>query len=320
MPPYYTDASSACSKRGTHSRTERLLARPLPLWLLRVVWATLPLTAGPAASAALGEWSSAPRVVRGGPAAGRVGRRTPGDVRAAPATVTGLRVVAPAFVITVILAAIGGAPSAAASVTAVVATLVGSVLASGHDVSIASANATSYGDELRFPLRVPPALFLAPLPLARLLVAAACVAGPLLLADGKMVLGVVALLVGAPLVFVLSPGRSFGLARRWAVLVPAGFVVVDPFTLTDPHLFLREHVRWMAQVTRRGGPRRGCRPPARRHHRIGGGALRLGRRPVPPLPTRRETGTVAAEEICIAVVRPAEMLRLAAQRRLPVRA
>ena len=57
-----------------------------------------------------------------------------------------------------------------------VATLVCSVLASGHDIASAAANALAYGDEQRFPFRVPPALFLGPLPIARLLVAAGVVA------------------------------------------------------------------------------------------------------------------------------------------------
>jgi hypothetical protein len=287
--------------------------------LLRVVWVTLPLTAGPAASAAVGEWSAAPRVVAevllwAAWAIGLLATLAP-----RPTTVTALRVVAPALVVAAIVAAIGGAPSVAESIGAVATTLVASVLASGHDVSIASANATSYGDELRFPLRVPPALFLAPLPLARLLVAAACVAGPLLLADGEIVLGVVAVLVGAPVAFLLT--RSLlGLARRWAVLVPAGFVVVDPFTLTDPHLFLREHVRWMALVTRAAAPE--CVADLRLGATAGSVAVHfdaaadLFRRS----PTRRDSGTVHAEEICIAVVRPVEMLTLAAERRLPVRA
>ena len=43
-----------------------------------------------------------------------------------------------------------------------------------------------------------------------------------------------------------SVARSESLSRRWAVLVPAGFVVVDPLTLADPVLFLREHVRHLA--------------------------------------------------------------------------
>ena len=38
------------------------LPRPLFLWLLRVAWVTLPVTAGPAASASLASWSDGPRV------------------------------------------------------------------------------------------------------------------------------------------------------------------------------------------------------------------------------------------------------------------
>ncbi len=173
-----------------------------------------------------------------------------------------------------------GEPSTVAAVAAVVATLVSAVLTSAHDIAIAAANAASYGDETRYPLRTPPALFLGPLPLARLLVAASFVAGPLLLADGDVVLGIVALVVAVPVVYVL--GRSLlGLAGRWAVLVPVGFVVVDPFTLSDPHLFLREHLRWMAPVTAGAGPR-GCgRPAPRRNRRFARGALRLHRRPHP---------------------------------------
>ena len=114
------------------------------------------------------------------------------------------------------------------------------VLASGHDIAIAAANAIAYGDELRVPLRVPPALFLAPLPLARALV----------------VVGVAARTAAArrrphrarrrrargrrPPWPSCWHARSTRLSRRWAVLVPAGFVVVDPMTLADPVLFLRE--------------------------------------------------------------------------------
>ena len=78
---------------------------------------------------------------------------------------------------------------------------------------------------------------------------AGVVAPVLLLADGRIVLGVAALLVGAGLVYLLSRSLD-SLSRRWAVLVPAGFVVVDPLTLADPVLFLREHVRHVAPESR----------------------------------------------------------------------
>jgi hypothetical protein len=110
------------------------------------------------------------------------------------------------------------------------------------DVTRAAANGIAYGDEERFPLRVPPALFFGPLPLARAFVVGAAAAGPLLLADGETVLGAIALVVGAPVV-VIGARVLHGLSRRWLVLVPAGVVVVDSMTLAEPVLFVRRHVR-----------------------------------------------------------------------------
>ena len=140
----------------------------------------------------------------------------------------------------------------------------------------------------------------------------------MLLADGDIVLGLAALLVGSALIAVLS--RSLvSLSRRWAVLVPAGFVVVDPLTLADPVLFLREHVRHLAPE-----------PPAAVPDgvldlRLGAGAGSVSVRFDEAIElTRASRGrhggtTVTTDEIRVAVVRREEMLRLAAERRLPVR-
>ena len=62
----------------------------------------------------------------------------------------------------------------------------------------------AYGDEIRFPLRIPLSLFLGPVPLAVLLIAAGVSAGPLLLADGRYVVGVVATVVGLPIAAALA--------------------------------------------------------------------------------------------------------------------
>jgi hypothetical protein len=288
------------------------------LWLLRVAWVTLPVTAGPAAGSAIESWSDAPRVAAAtllwlAWAAGLLATLAP-----RPPALTALRVIAPAFVIAALLAVVDGSASTLALVGAVVATLVCAVLASGHDIASAAANAQAYGDEQRFPLRVPPALFLGPLPLARLLVAAGVVAPVLLLADGDVAVGVPALLVGAALVYFLSRSLD-SLSRRWAVLVPAGFVVVDPLTLSDPTLFLREHIRHVAP----DAP--GTSVPGALDLRLGATAgsvsggfddevdlVRAAR-------GRRGGETVATGEIRVAVARRDEMLRVAAGRRLPVR-
>jgi hypothetical protein len=283
-----------------------VLARPPFLWLLRVAWVTLPLTAGPAASAALDSWADAPRVAAAtllwlAWAAGLLATLAP-----RPQTLTALRVIAPAFVIAAILAAIDGSGSTLAIVGA-------------HDIASAAANALAYGDEQRFPLRVPPALFLGPLPVARLLVAAGVVAPVLLLADGDIVLGIVALVVGAALVYLLSRSLS-SLSGRWAVLVPAGFVVVDPLTLADPVLFLREHVRHLAPEPATAAP------PGVLDLRLGASAGSVSVRfdeeveLVRAARGRHGGATVETDEIRVAVARRDEMLTLAAGRRLPVRA
>lgn len=280
---------------------------------------TLPLTAGPAASAALDSWADAPRVAAAtllwlAWAAGLLATLAP-----RPQTLTALRVIAPAFVIAAILAAIDGSGSTLAIVGALGATIVCALLASGHDIASAAANALAYGDEQRFPLRVPPALFLGPLPVARLLVAAGVVAPVLLLADGDIVLGIVALVVGAALVYLLSRSLS-SLSGRWAVLVPAGFVVVDPLTLADPVLFLREHVRHLAPEPATAAP------PGVLDLRLGASAGSVSVRfdeeveLVRAARGRHGGATVETDEIRVAVARRDEMLTLAAGRRLPVRA
>jgi hypothetical protein len=293
------------------------LTRPIPLWLLRIAWVTLPLTAGPAASAALRDWSDGPQVVAEvllwiAWAAGLLATIAP-----RPIALTGLRTIAPAFFVFALIAAISGEPSTPAMVSALVATAIAAILTSGHDIAIAAANAFAYGDEQRVPLRVPPALFLAPLPLARALVVAGVIAGPLLLADGRIALGLVALAIGLPLAALL--GRALhGLSRRWAVVVPAGFVVVDPMTLADPVLFPRERITRMsvAAATRAASDVLDLRLGAT----SGSVALsfdeaaelfRAGR-------GRRPTETVSTMHLLIAVVRRDEVLRRAAARRIRV--
>ncbi|MGH9010637.1 MAG: hypothetical protein ACRDYF_12435, partial [Acidimicrobiia bacterium] len=102
-------------------------------------------------------------------------------------------------------------------------------------------NGAAYGEERRFPLRAPPALLFGPLPLAVALIAAGVLASPLLLADGRYVAGLIALVVAVPV--VRAAGRSlYALSQRWAVLVPAGIVLKDPLTLVDPVLFPRERI------------------------------------------------------------------------------
>jgi hypothetical protein len=221
------------------------------LWCARLAWVLLPVSVGAALSDALDSWATPPARVAtvllwSAWAVGLV-------ALLAPRTwgLTCLRVLAPAAVIVAALAAF--ATSGALAVSAVVSSLVAAAFALSSPVACAAANAAAYGDEVRFPLRIPPSLFLAPVPLAVLLTAAGVATGPLLLADGRYVAGGAAVVVGFPLAFVLA--RSLhALSRRWLVLVPAGVVVADPLTLADPVLMRRETIEVVerASRTRRG--------------------------------------------------------------------
>ena len=115
-------------------------------------------------------------------------------------------------------------------------------------------DARSYGDERRFGLRMPPLLLAGPLPLAVAIVGAGAVAGPLLLADRRWVLGGVLTAVGLPLA-ALAARSLHSLSDRFVVLVPNGLVLHDPMTMGEPVLFLRALVGDLA-----AGPAPGAVP------------------------------------------------------------
>jgi hypothetical protein len=293
------------------------MSRAAALWALRALWISLPLTAGPAAAAVLDGWSTALGIAGEALlwlswAAGLLAVFAPN-----PVTLTLVRAIAPMYVVLAFAAAIDGSPSTIATAGAVVATLAASILVSGSDLALAAANTLSYGDERRVPLRTPPALFLGVVPGARLLAVGAVVAPVLLLAAEQWVLSALAIVVGAGLLLFL-PRRLFQLSRRWAVLVPAGFVVVDPLTLTDPLLFLRERVVRLAAVPA------GLAPDGATDLRLGAtrgsiaawfdedAEITLAGR------GRTPAATVRTGAICVAVVRHRELLQLAAAHRLRV--
>jgi len=298
--------------------TEADLIRPIPIWLLRVAWLILPLVAGPAAADALHGWANTPRIVAEILLWLSWGIGLLAVFAPRPPTLTALRTIAPAFLVLAVVVAIDGEPSTLAVIGATVTTAIVAVLAAGDDIALAAANSIAYGDELRVPLRIPPALFLGPLPLARVAIVASAVAPALLLADDNLTLGVLALVIGVALLLVL--GRAlYGLSRRWAVLVPAGFVIVDPMTLADPVLFIREHIASLRATD--------VEPPPGEVVDLRLGASRgsvsiefdedaeitraaRGRRPAE---------TVRTREIRIATVRRAGLLTAAATRRLRVR-
>lgn len=102
-------------------------------------------------------------------------------------------------------------------------------------------NGTAYGYERRYVLKVPAPVLAGPMLLAAVLLPAATLTGPLLLASRQWVPGAIAVAAGAPLCVVLFRALH-SMAMRWAVLVPAGFVLKDHLTLLDPVLFRRTDI------------------------------------------------------------------------------
>lgn len=287
-------------------------------WVLAVVWATLPISAGGALDDAVQDWGTAPRVVAAVLCWSAWAVALLAIVVPRPVGLTAVRAIAPCFAVLAIAAALFADVDLPSAIAAVVVTLVAAVLAARPALAFAAANAAAYGDEARYPLRVPPALFLGPLPAARLVLGAAIVTGPLLLADGRWVAGAVAVVIGAP-VAALAARSLHGLSARWAVLVPAGFVVVDPLTLSDPVLFLRERIRAIRPI--------GAAPPPGGDVldlRLGAtrGSLMLGfDRPAEvfrAVRARKGSSMTRAMEVCVAAVAADRLLTEAATRRLPV--
>jgi len=209
------------------------------LWCARLTWVLLPVSAGSALGDALNGWSDAPARVAAvllwtAWTVGLVALLAP-----RPWGLTALRVVAPATVVVTLLSL--GSTGAGVGALAVTSAVVAAAFALSSPVAQAAGNALAYGDEVRFPLRIPLSLFLGPVPLAVALIGAGVSVGPLLLADRHYIAGVVVTVAGIAVAIALF--RSLhSLAGRWVVLVPAGLVVVDPLSLIDPVLMRREHI------------------------------------------------------------------------------
>lgn len=291
----------------------------MTLWLVRLAWATLPLTAGPAVGDALADWSTPPRTLAEVLLWAAWVTSLVALLAPHPIGLTVVRVAAPVFVVLAAIVAATQSADAARAVVALVATVVAGVLVIGLPaVSFACANGVAYGDERRYPLRTPPVLWLGPLPVAPLLVATGLAGGPLLLADGRVVAGIAALVVGF-IVAALAARSLHSLSRRWAVLVPAGLVLVDAMTLPDPVLFQRERILSLQAMPRLVAPPTGAldlRLGAR-----GGSTTMTLDRPTEMLQTRRGLGRAAIAHrsvLCFATVYRAQLLATAAARRIRV--
>jgi hypothetical protein len=216
-------------------------------WPVRATWLLLPLLAGPVLADALDASARPTQIVASlglwaGWAIGLLATLVPRTV-----TLTALRLLASGAVAAVTWAVVdAGTGSGSAPVgwrvAGMVTVLVTAALAFAPETGRLFVDGSSYGDEHRFPLRVPAPLLAGPLLLAWWAVVAGVSAGPLLLAARQWLLGGLATVAGAAAA-VWGLRALHALSRRWVVLVPGGTVLHDPLALTDPILFRRATIR-----------------------------------------------------------------------------
>ncbi len=244
LPIGHADAvsrSRTSPTETTGTRSRRIAG--WTVWAARLGWLLVALLGGAAIEAAVDDRSSPVRWVCA------IGAWTIWAIVALALAIpsvrslTVARLVAPITIAVGVAAALAGVPAgdlvlygipAFAAIAAVYT----------PEFGIACAQASAYGDEHRFPLRVPAAtgavavvLWLAWVPLL--------LAGPLLVAAEVWVVGGLATVVAiAGTVFLLP--RWHRLAQRWLVLVPAGLVVRDPIVLAETLMLRTSEVRTMS--------------------------------------------------------------------------
>jgi hypothetical protein len=295
---------------------DRSLVRPaILLWCARVAWGVLPATTGGAIADAIDGWPSGP--VRAATvllwaawAAGLLALLAP-----RPWGLTVLRVIAPLAIVCTVASVTS--TSAISALIAIASSVIGAALALSEPVVAASGNALAYGDEVRFPMRIPTPLLLGPVPLAIALIGAGAVSGVLFLSDANIIAGVVLVVVGLPVASIIARSLD-ALSHRWVVLVPAGIAIVDPLTLTDPVLLRRDTVTRVVPVPGKSRPARVL--DLRLGTLAGGIEIKLAA----PATFGRRRGRAGAEllecdVVTVAVTRPDALLALAADRRMPTR-
>lgn len=202
------------------------------LWMLRVAVAALPLTVG----AALSDWLSTavkydiPVVIAGWLvwAALLMTTIVPNPLSRTVAHILGLVVAVSALLI----------PQARTTPLDTLNAFITYALVLLPPANAWWINGTAYPNERRYMLRIPSLITLGPLALSYVVTIGVPAAALFALAEGKFFWFAAVLLVGTPM-FLICVRAIHQLGRRWIVFVPAGVVLHDPMSLTDPVLFQR---------------------------------------------------------------------------------
>jgi hypothetical protein len=283
-------------------------------WVARVSWIVVAVVGGTAVDAALDGRSAAVSTVATVGSWAAWGAVALALAVASVRSLTVTRVGAPLAVVVAIATALNGA-DATAVVLLVVPALVTVAAVAAAEFGRQFVQASAYGDEERFPLRMPVAAGAAAV-VTWVLWAPSVVAGPMLLAASQWATGAVLTAVAVVGVVFLGP-RWHRLSQRWFVLVPAGIVVHDPVVLADTfplrtrqvaHLRLAPADTEAADLT---GPASGYAVEVATTE-----SVTTVFSPTPAEPAGR---AIHLRSFLVAPSRPGTMLRAAARRGLPVR-
>ncbi len=154
---------------------------------------------------------------------------------------TAARLGATGSVVAAVVAVSVASPTTAVAFGALVPPAITAAATMTRPIGEAWVDGASYGDERRFPLRVPLHVLLGPIQIAWIAVVGGIGLGPILLANGLWWVGTPLTAVGLAAAW-LGARALHQLSRRWIVFVPAGVVVHDLMTTREPFLMIHGQV------------------------------------------------------------------------------
>ncbi|HUF99396.1 MAG TPA: hypothetical protein VMM60_14805 [Ilumatobacter sp.] len=286
--------------------------RLLP-WALRACWVGVLVVGGEALDQAIDGRSDALQTVAtwGGGTLWLAG--VVAVAAASVITLTAVRVIVPLAIPVLVTAWITGADHGVGALSVGMAAAAAAI-ASSAEFGRAFAQASAYGHEQRYPLRPPPAYLFAAA-VAWVIFAAGLIAGPLLLASERWVVGGV-ISAFAAVTAVWAWPRWHKLARRWLVVVPVGVVVHDHLVLGETLMLRRQEVAGVRLAPADTGAYDLTGPAA-------GHALEIATTEsvtvILAASPSQPRGTVIHLSAClVAPSRPGQALRAVAERKLPV--
>ncbi len=217
----------------------RTTSTSLHVWAARALWLAVAVVGGSGFDEALADHGRAVQLT--GTTLLWVGWAVIAVVLAVPSALglTVSRVLVPVGLVAAV-ASFVDAGASAGTVSAVLSSALVAVVVASGEYGQAMVQASAYGDEQRFLLR-PPAAFYLPTAVSWAVLCAALLAGPLLVAGGRWLVGAPVCAVAVAAAWFLLP-RFHRLARRWVVLVPAGLVLHDHVVLAETVMFRSQDV------------------------------------------------------------------------------